>query len=186
MQETLNTFTKIVRQLDPQKRESLSGEITRVANALKEADHLMQCIADAAQKAGIYNGQVALTTPHLKMLLDDMAGSCAPGTQVAVATRLQGPIATGEWLHNFGAGFKDVRCRIVIDMEQGTLLAAQEWTGLKFEDVNEVQLQSLSESVIDVADAHLNPDAVGLIVTRFIPKWAESSISSQTRVDNGE
>lgn len=78
MQETLNTFTKIVRNLDPQKRENLQGEITRVNNALKEAAHLMQCIAEAAQKAGIYNGQVNLTTPHLKMLLDDMASSCAP------------------------------------------------------------------------------------------------------------
>lgn len=85
MQETLNTFTKIVRNLDPQKRENLSGEITRVTNALTEAAHLMECIADAAQKAGIYNGQVDLTTPHLKMLLDDMASSCAPGTAEAQA-----------------------------------------------------------------------------------------------------
>lgn len=53
MQETLNTFTKIVRNLEPQKREDLAGEITRVTNALKEAAELMQCIADAAQKAGI-------------------------------------------------------------------------------------------------------------------------------------
>lgn len=34
MQETLNTFTKIVRQLDPQKRESLSGDIANVTAAL--------------------------------------------------------------------------------------------------------------------------------------------------------
>lgn len=85
MQETLNTFTKIVRNLEPQKREDLAGEITRVTNALKEAAELMQCIADAAQKAGIYNGQVDLTTPHLKMLLNDMASSCAPDTREAEA-----------------------------------------------------------------------------------------------------
>jgi hypothetical protein len=31
----LNSFTKIVRQLDPQKRENLAGEIVNVTNALK-------------------------------------------------------------------------------------------------------------------------------------------------------
>lgn len=87
MTQTLNTFTKIVRNLDPQKRENFAGEITRVTNALKEAAELMQCIADAAQKAGIYNGQVDLTTPHLKMLLDDMANSCAPSTPAAETPR---------------------------------------------------------------------------------------------------
>lgn len=83
MQESLNNFQKIVRNLDPGKRENLAGDITRVTNALKEAAHLMQCIADAAQKAGIYNGQVDLTTPHLKMLLDDMAGSSAQAAPAA-------------------------------------------------------------------------------------------------------
>jgi len=79
--EAQNIFTKIVRNLDPQRRENLGGEIAAVTNALQEAAQLTQCIADAAQKAGIYNGQVYLTTPHLKMLLDDMAAnSCAPKT----------------------------------------------------------------------------------------------------------
>ena len=87
MKETLNSFTKIVRDLDPQKRENLWGEIARVTNALQEAEKLMQCIADAAQKAGIYNGQVDLTPPHLKMLLEDMANSCAPGTPAAETHR---------------------------------------------------------------------------------------------------
>ncbi len=87
MEETLNTFTKIVRKLEPQQREDLAGEITRVANALKEAAELIQCIADAAQKAGIYNGQVDLTTPHLKMLLNDMASTFEPRLTAADATR---------------------------------------------------------------------------------------------------
>jgi hypothetical protein len=35
MTEIQKTFKKIVRQLDPQKRENLSGDITNVANALE-------------------------------------------------------------------------------------------------------------------------------------------------------
>lgn len=38
-----------------------------------DAAKLAEAIAGAAKKAGIYNGQVALTGPHLLMLLDDMA-----------------------------------------------------------------------------------------------------------------
>lgn len=38
-----------------------------------ERDLLAEAIADAAKKAGIYNGEVPLTGPHLLMLADDLA-----------------------------------------------------------------------------------------------------------------
>jgi len=93
--------------------------------------------------------------------------------EVESAMKVQGPLATGEWIHHFNAGEKETRCRIVVDMEQATLIAAQEWTGLKFDDVAGDRLQSLSNSVIDASNAHFNPDAFGLIVSRAMPAWAD-------------
>jgi len=45
MTEALNTFAKIVRQLDPQKRENLSGDIAIVTSALAApaTDVMRQC-----------------------------------------------------------------------------------------------------------------------------------------------
>jgi hypothetical protein len=39
----------------------------------RDSEKLAQAIADSALKAGIYNGQVCLTGPHLVMLADNMA-----------------------------------------------------------------------------------------------------------------
>lgn len=85
-------------------------------------------------------------------------------------------IATGEWLHNFGMGAGNVRCRLVIDLEEGSLLGAQEWTGSKFEDVSDDQLEHLSTSVIDAADAHFSPELFGLTVTRIMPHWVTQKV----------
>jgi hypothetical protein len=43
-----------------------------------DAEKLAEGIANAAQRAGIYNGEVPLTGPHLLMLLDDLASAAAP------------------------------------------------------------------------------------------------------------
>jgi hypothetical protein len=66
--------------------------------------------------------------------------------------------AIGDWYHLFGPGNKETRCRIVIDLEQSKLVAAQEWTGLKFEDVLGDRLKNLAESVIEVNQAHAKVD----------------------------
>lgn len=62
--------------------------------------------------------------------------------------------AIGDWYHMFGPGRRETRCRIVIDLEQSKLVAAQEWTGLKFVDVLGDRLKDLAESVIEVNQAH--------------------------------
>lgn len=45
----------------------------RAEQAERERGLLAQAIADAAQKAGVYNGEVDLTGPHLLMLASDLA-----------------------------------------------------------------------------------------------------------------
>ena len=61
--------------------------------------------------------------------------------------------ATGDWMHLFGPGMRETRCRIVIDLEQSKMVAAQEWTGLKFEDIRGDRLKDLAESVIEAFSA---------------------------------
>ena len=86
MKKTLDLLEKIVRQLDPQKRENLAGDIVAVKQKLMTTNDELQMLAkgigDAALKAGIYNGQVDLMAPQLMQLLDDMATSLAPKAQM--------------------------------------------------------------------------------------------------------
>ena len=81
--------------------------------------------------------------------------------------------ASGDWGHLFGPGLKETRCRIVIDLEKSELIAAQEWTGLKFEDVRGNRLEGLADSVLGVNEAHENPADWGLDVSDEMPEWVE-------------
>lgn len=89
-----------------------------------------------------------------------------------VLTNQASKYATGYWLHLFGPGPAETRCRIVIDLEQSKLVAAQEWAGLKFEDVRGDRLKDLAESVIEVNEAHTNPNAWAFVATDVLPAWA--------------
>lgn len=81
-------------------------------------------------------------------------------------------LVTGTWMHLFGAG-TETRCRVVIDLTAGTLVAAQAWTGLKFERLRGDQLKDLAESVIEVNAVHLSPNDLGdLELTEALPDWA--------------
>lgn len=80
--------------------------------------------------------------------------------------------ASGDWMHLFGPGNKETRCRIVIDLEQSKLIAAQLWTGLKFEGMHSDMLKHLSESVLDANSAHEDPEEHGLEVSNVMPDWA--------------
>lgn len=80
--------------------------------------------------------------------------------------------ATGRWAHLFGPGSRDTQCRVLISLEKGRLIAAQEWTGQTFVDLYGDRFRDLAESVIDVNEAHLNPLDWELVVTAETPQWA--------------
>ena len=80
--------------------------------------------------------------------------------------------ATGDWMHLFGPGMRETRCRIVIDLEQSKMVAAQEWTGLKFEDIRGDRLKDLAESVIEANEAHGYPHVCDLDLANEMPEWA--------------
>lgn len=82
--------------------------------------------------------------------------------------------ATGEWMHLFGAGRRETRCRIVIDLELAKVSAAQEWTGVKFVDIRGDRLKDLDDSVIDANAANLDPDEFSLEQSDELPEWARS------------
>lgn len=82
--------------------------------------------------------------------------------------------ASGSWDHLFGPGKRATNCRIAIDLEESKLIAAQEWTGLKFEDVLSERLEDLSESVIEVNEAHKDLTSWYAELTDVIPAWADS------------
>ena len=81
--------------------------------------------------------------------------------------------AIGDWYHLFGPGSDETRCRIAIDLEQSKLVAAQEWTGLKFVDVLGDRLKDLAESVIEVNEAHAKVEewAPDPEFSNELPEW---------------
>lgn len=80
--------------------------------------------------------------------------------------------ATGSWAHLFGPGSKDTECRVLISLEKGRLIVAQELTGQTFVDLYGDRFRDLAESVIDVNEAHLHPLDWELVVTAETPQWA--------------
>lgn len=85
--------------------------------------------------------------------------------------------ASGEWAHLFGPGLQETRCRIVIDLDQSKVIAAQEWTGLKFEDVRGDRLADISDSVINANNADENPIEFDLELSSQLPQWAARALS---------
>lgn len=81
-------------------------------------------------------------------------------------------LATGNWMHIFGPGSRESRCRILIDLEKSSLIGAQEWTGLQFEHVVGERLKDLAESVITANCAHEDPSQWGLHEVAETPEWA--------------
>lgn len=139
--------------------------------------------AGAALEPNPSNGSAQQRLEELKALGFDSVSDYQEHQRVMQASRELGAkqaagmtaavnFATGEWSHLFGVGSKETRCRIVIDLEQSKLIAAQEWTGLKFEDVRGERLNDLAESVISANNAHEDPCDFGLELTSVLPEWA--------------
>lgn len=81
--------------------------------------------------------------------------------------------ASGTWMHLFGPGARETQCRVVIELELSKIIAAQEWTGLKYEDVQAERLTDLADSVIGANDAHDTPEDWGLELSNELPDWAK-------------
>jgi len=60
-------------ELFGQAADALASSQEEVERLTRERQLLAEAIAEAAHKAGIYNGEVPLTGPHLLLLADDLA-----------------------------------------------------------------------------------------------------------------
>ena len=125
----------------------------------------------------------------------DREGALFDDVQEPVAQEASSPAAqkyaAGDWMHLFSDNTRrETRCRVLIDLEQSKLVKAQEWTGLKFEDILGASLQDLAESVIDANEAHLNPAEHGLESTSELPHWAagieSKSVTSVDQLEQGQ
>lgn len=81
----------------------------------------------------------------------------------------------GEWTHPFGPGLKESRCRLVLDANAGRMLAAQIWTGLRFEGMNRLMHADLEETVIGANAADECPDEFGLVPCDTLPEWSAAN-----------
>jgi hypothetical protein len=81
--------------------------------------------------------------------------------------------AIGHWMHLFGPGDQDTRCRIVIDLQAGNLVAAQLWSGITYLHLVGKPLADLTDSVINVNEAHLNLDDWMHELADELPDWAK-------------
>lgn len=89
----------------------------------------------------------------------------------------------GEWGHYFGPGEAEKRVRLQVDALEGKLLAAQLWTGYRFEDIWGERLRDLEESVIEGNALHLVPAEYGLEYTSSLAPWAVHSMQTINSYD---
>lgn len=79
--------------------------------------------------------------------------------------------ASGNWTHLFGVGSQETTCRICIDLSTGKLVAAQEMTGLSYQNIGGARYADLAESVIDVNQAHTELLDWDPQLTANLPTW---------------
>ena len=80
----------------------------------------------------------------------------------------------GEWHHPFGPGEKPTQCRIVIELSEPKIVAAQEWTENGYVNMRKDRLADLENSVFAVNEAHLSPpETYDLKAFDEFPQWEQ-------------
>lgn len=79
----------------------------------------------------------------------------------------------GNWNHLFGPGNAETECRIVVDVVNDTLVAAQAHDGLKWFDLSSAERADLAESLFDANDVCKNPGDWALVEIDGLPNWAQ-------------
>lgn len=80
----------------------------------------------------------------------------------------------GNWNHLFGPGRTETQCRIVVDVANDTLVAAQAFDGLKWFDLSSPERVDLAESLFEVNEVSKCPGAWKLSPIREFPHWASA------------
>ncbi|WP_241019529.1 hypothetical protein [Burkholderia sp. Ac-20345] len=85
----------------------------------------------------------------------------------------------GNWNHLFGPGRAETQCRIVVDVANDKLVAAQAFDGLKWVDLSAAEKAHLAESVLEVNEVSDDPEVWGLSPIGSLPHWAPGGESRE-------
>ncbi|MGU4702483.1 hypothetical protein K6L09_38120 [Burkholderia cepacia] len=78
----------------------------------------------------------------------------------------------GNWNHLFGPGRAETQCRIVVDVANDQLVAAQAYDGLKWIALSQAEKDDVSESLFGANDVSEDPEEWDLSPIESLPQWA--------------
>ncbi|MBP0633175.1 MULTISPECIES: hypothetical protein [unclassified Cupriavidus] len=78
----------------------------------------------------------------------------------------------GTWSHLFGPGRAETQCRIVVDVANDKLVAAQASDGPKWVDLSAADMSDLAASLFDANDVSDDPKEWDLAPIAELPEWA--------------
>ena len=150
---------KLVREADvPADDPGRQSEI-----ALDVIRRLMQIKELAAALATI-----VVTSTHT---MDDDATAAARALTHEIESVVPRWLVSNEWEHCF-VGSKATRTRWAVDLETAEMVHAQSFGDIKWSDLHRDEIADLRESVMDVNEVRLNPEAHGAELRDLPPLWA--------------
>ncbi|MDO3615387.1 hypothetical protein Q3O97_05975 [Ralstonia pseudosolanacearum] len=79
---------------------------------------------------------------------------------------------SGNWTHLFGSGRAETACRIIVDVVNDVLVAAQAFNGLKWFELSASEKTDLAESLFDANEVSQAPEGFDLVAIDSLPAWA--------------
>lgn len=79
---------------------------------------------------------------------------------------------SGNWTHLFGSGRAETACRIIVDVENDTLVAAQAFDGLRWFELSAGEKVDLAESLFEANEVSKAPEGFDLVALDSLPAWA--------------
>lgn len=79
---------------------------------------------------------------------------------------------SGNWTHLFGSGRAETACRIIVDVENDRLVAAQAFNGLRWFELSASEKGDLAESLFEANDVSKAPEDFDLVAIDSLPAWA--------------
>ncbi|MDC6180044.1 hypothetical protein [Ralstonia solanacearum] len=83
----------------------------------------------------------------------------------------------GNWAHLFGPGRTETACRIVVDIENNALVAAQAFGGMRWFELSAGEKADLAESLFEANDVSNAPGDFDLVAINSLPYWAAGALT---------
>ncbi|NKA72484.1 hypothetical protein GO285_01403 [Ralstonia solanacearum] len=79
---------------------------------------------------------------------------------------------SGHWTHLFGSGRAETACRIIVDVENDKLVAAQAFDGLRWFELSASEKVDLAESLFAANEVSKAPEDFDFVAIDSLPTWA--------------